>query len=174
MANMRAGRVAAVVAGLVLAAIGLAVYISYQRDIGQARERVLLGSQIAETPCGSIEYAVAGEGPPVLVSHGSGGGFDQGMDFAAPLVRKGLRVIAMSRFGYLRTPLPADASAAAQADAHACLLDALNIRRAAIIGASAGAPSAMQFALRHPERTAALVLLVPAAYVPRPGGAPPM
>jgi pimeloyl-ACP methyl ester carboxylesterase len=52
----------------------------------------------------------------------------------------------MSRFGYLRTPLPADASAAAQADAHACLLDALGIRRAAIVGASAGAPSAMQFA----------------------------
>jgi 2-hydroxy-6-oxonona-2,4-dienedioate hydrolase len=32
----------------------------------------------------------------------------------------------------------------------------------------------VQFALRHPQRTAALVLLVPAAYVPRPGGAPPM
>jgi 2-hydroxy-6-oxonona-2,4-dienedioate hydrolase len=28
----------------------------------------------------------------------------------------------------------------------------------------AGAPSAMQFALRYPERTTALVLLVPAAY----------
>jgi 2-hydroxy-6-oxonona-2,4-dienedioate hydrolase len=47
----------------------------------------------------------------------------------------------MSRFGYLRTPLPADASAEAQAEAHACLLDALNIPRAAILGASAGAPS---------------------------------
>jgi len=83
-----------------------------------------------------------------------------------------VRVIAMSRFGYLRTPLPAEASAAAQADAHACLLDALGIRRAAILGVSAGAPSSMQFALRHPERCAALVLMVPAAYVPRPGGAP--
>src|SRR5262249_35660184 len=80
------------------------------------------------------------------------------------------RVIAVSRFGYLRTPLRADASPAAQADAHACLLDALGIRRAAIVGASAGAPSSMQFALRHPERCAALVLLVPAAYAPRAGG----
>jgi 2-hydroxy-6-oxonona-2,4-dienedioate hydrolase len=78
----------------------------------------------------------------------------------------------VSRFGYLRTPLPADASPEAQADAHACLLDALGIQRAAIIGASAGAPSSMQFALRHPDRCSALVLLVPAAYVPRPGGAP--
>ncbi len=83
-------------------------------------------------------------------------------------------MIAMSRFGYLRTPLPADASAAAQADAHACLLDALGIRRAAIVGASAGAPSSVQFVLRHPDRSDALVLLVPAIYAPRAGGAPPV
>jgi pimeloyl-ACP methyl ester carboxylesterase len=86
----------------------------------------------------------------------------------------GFRVIAMSRFGYLRTPLPADASAGAQADAHACLLDALGIERVAIVAASAGAPSSMQFALRHPQRITALVLMVPAAYVPRPANAPPM
>jgi pimeloyl-ACP methyl ester carboxylesterase len=33
------------------------------------------------------------------------------------MVAHGFRIIAMSRFGYLRTPLPADASAEAQADA---------------------------------------------------------
>jgi pimeloyl-ACP methyl ester carboxylesterase len=126
---------------------------------------------VVQTPCGPIEYAAAGVGEPVLVVHGAGGGFDQGIDFARALAGRGWRVIAMSRFGYLRTPLPAEASAAAQADAHACLLDALDIRRAAIIGASAGAPSSLQFAVRHPERCTALVLLVPAAYVPRPGGA---
>ena len=81
--------------------------------------------------------------------HGSGGGYDQGLDFGEPLASKGLRIIAVSRFGYLGTPLPADASAAAQADAYACLLDALKIRRAPVIGASAGAPSAMQFALHR-------------------------
>lgn len=174
MARISAGRAAAIVIGLLVAGLFALVFACYQRDIRQARERISVGSKIAETPCGAIEYAVSGDGPPVLVVHGSGGGFDQGMDFATPLIQSGFRVIAMSRFGYLRTPLPADASAIAQADAHACLLDALNIRRAAVIGASAGAPSAMQFALRHKERTAALVLLVPAAYVPRPGGAPPM
>lgn len=98
----------------------------------------------------------------------------QGLEIAEPLARAGLRVIAVSRFGYLRTPLPADASAAAQADAHACVLDALGIRRAAVLGVSAGGPSALQFALRHPERTAALVLLVPAVYAPRPNDAPPV
>jgi 2-hydroxy-6-oxonona-2,4-dienedioate hydrolase len=177
MARTPTGRAVAILAGVLVAGLVALVVGSYQRDIHRARERVSAGSQIEETSCGPIEYAVAGDGPPVLVVHGAGGGFDQGLDFSTALVRSGFRVIAMSRFGYLRTPLPADASAAAQADAHACLLDALNIQRAAVVGASAGAPSSMQFALRHPERTAALVLLVPAAYPahvePRSEGAMP-
>jgi pimeloyl-ACP methyl ester carboxylesterase len=154
----------ALFAGFLVIGLFVLVFANYQHDIRQARERILVGSQIVETPCGSIEYAVAGDGPPVLVVHGAGGGFDQGLDLSKALVQNGFRVIAMSRFGYLRTPLPADASPAAQADAHACLLDALNIRRAAVVGFSAGAPSSMQFALRYPERATALVLLVPAAY----------
>jgi 2-hydroxy-6-oxonona-2,4-dienedioate hydrolase len=163
-----------VLVGLLVAGVCGIAYIGYQRDISQARERVSTGSQVAQTPCGPIEYAAIGAGKPVLVVHGAGGGYDQGLDFGKPLIDGGFRVITMSRFGYLRTPLPTDASAAAQADAHACLLDALGIRRAAIIGASAGAPSSMQFALRHPDRCTALVLLVPAAYVSRPAGGPPM
>lgn len=78
----------------------------------------------------------------------------------------GIRVIAMSRFGYLRTPMPADSSPAAQADAHVCLLDALGIAKAAVLGGSAGGPSALQMAIRHPDRVRALVLLVPLAYKP--------
>ena len=110
----------------------------------------------------------------MLFVHGAGGGFDQGLSAGERLAKAGLRVVLMSRFGYLRTPLPADASAAAQADAHACLLDALAIEEAAMVGASAGAPSAMQFALRHPDRCSALVLLVPAAYVARAGDEAPL
>lgn len=163
-----------ILAILLLAALVGFGYTSYQRDIAPALVRISTGSQIVQTGCGPIEYAVAGDGPPVLIVHGAGGGFDQGMELGEPLVHKGFRVIAMSRFGYLRTPLPPDATPPAQADTHACLLDALHIRRAALVGASAGAPSSMQFALRHPERTSALVLLVPASYVPRPGNAPPL
>jgi pimeloyl-ACP methyl ester carboxylesterase len=170
MANAPIGRVALVLAGLLGAAATVLVYNSYHRDITLARERVSIGGQVAQTPCGPIEYATAGDGKPVLVVHGAGGGYDQGLDFAKTLVDGGFRVIAMSRFGYLRTPLPSDPSAAAQADAHACLLDVLGIEKAAVIGASAGSPSSLQFALRHSRRCTALVLLVPAAYVPRPDG----
>ncbi len=148
------------------------IYASYRRDIVPARERLASGSRIAQTDCGQIEYATTGDGPPILVVHGAGGGYDQGLDVAGSLAQRGFRVIAMSRFGYLRTPLPANASAEAQADAHACLLDALDIPRTAIMGVSAGGPSTMQFAIRHPERTIAVVLMVPAAYVPRANGEP--
>ena len=157
-------RILAISFGALLIGLIALVFASYQRDIHQARERVLVGSQIADTPCGRIEYAVAGDGLPVLVAHGAGGGFDQGLDVSSILVQRGFRLIAVSRFGYLRTPLPPDASPAAQADNYICLLDALQVPRAAVVGFSAGAPSAMQFAIRHPERTVALVLLVPAAY----------
>jgi 2-hydroxy-6-oxonona-2,4-dienedioate hydrolase len=98
--------------------------ISYRSEIRRARARVAAGSRMLETASGPIEYAEVGEGRPVLVIHGAGGGYDQGLDLAAGLVRYGFRVIAVSRFGYLRTPLPKDASPAAQADAHAAVLDA--------------------------------------------------
>jgi pimeloyl-ACP methyl ester carboxylesterase len=157
------------IAGVAVAAalgFGLA-YARFAADLERATRRVAHGSRIAATACGPIEYAEMGEGPAVLLVHGAGGGFDQGIEFGGELARRGYRVVAMSRFGYLRTPLPADATPQAQADAHACLLDALGIQRAAIAGVSAGAPSSLQFALRYPERTNALALLVPLAYMPR-------
>jgi len=171
------GRAGGALIGLLGAGFSALAWSKYRRDIRRARERVSAGSRIVDTPFGPIEYGIAGDGPPVLAVHGAGGGFDQGLEIADPLVRSGFRVIAMSRFGYLRTPLPADASPAAQADAHARLLDALDLHRAAVVAASAGAPSAMQFALRYPERTERLVLLVPLAYPSqvqqRPEGAMP-
>jgi pimeloyl-ACP methyl ester carboxylesterase len=169
-------RVRRILGALAIGVAGLCLLAGsqYRRDLRVARERIAVGSAIAQTACGPIEYAITGQGPAVLVVHGAGGGFDQVAAMARDLGARGYTAIAPSRFGYLRTPLPADASAQAQADAHACLLDALGIDRAAIIGISAGAPSSLQFALRHPARTTALVLLVPALHAPRPGNAPPL
>jgi len=133
----------------------------FDSDMQRARAHSAQGSVLLNTRCGPIEYQESGAGVPLLAVHGSGGGHDQGMAFAGALAAHGIRVIAMSRFGYLRTPMPADASAAAQADAHVCLLDALGIPKAAVMGGSAGAPSALQMPLRHPDRVSALVLLVP-------------
>jgi len=166
-----------VAAGLALVALAASwTAWRFDREITSARARAAEGGVLMQTRCGPIEYQEAGAGVPLLAVHGSGGGHDQGMAFAARLANKGIRVIAMSRFGYLRTPMPADASAAAQADAHVCLLDALGIGRAAVMGGSAGAPSALQMAIRHPDRVSALILLVPLAYKPpsQADSAPPM
>jgi len=171
----RAARAAAA-AGVLIAVSALSIWWRFERDIRSASARSAQGSTMIATRCGPIEVQQAGAGVPLLVVHGSGGGHDQGMAFAGALAQKGIHVIAMSRFGYLRTPMPADASAAAQADAHVCLLDALGIRRAAVMGGSAGAPSALQMAIRHPDRVSALILLVPLTYKPptQSDSAPPM
>jgi 2-hydroxy-6-oxonona-2,4-dienedioate hydrolase len=155
-----------IVAGAIIGIAALLIWWRFHSDIKQARARVAHGSVLIATGCGLIEYQEAGAGVPLLAVHGSGGGYDQGMAFAGALAHQGIRVIAMSRFGYLRTPMPADASPAAQADVHVCLLDALGIRQAGVLGGSAGAPSALQMAIRHPKRVNALVLMVPLAYKP--------
>jgi pimeloyl-ACP methyl ester carboxylesterase len=56
--------------------------------------------------------------------------------------------------------MPPNATPAAQADAFAALLDALEIDQIDVIGISAGATSALQLALRHPERVKHLAVLV--------------
>jgi pimeloyl-ACP methyl ester carboxylesterase len=150
-----------------LAIAGIAVmWAEYAISINRAIARIESGSDVVSTRFGAVEYADAGIGDPVLMIHGSGGGFDQGLDFSRRLIDGGFRIIAPSRFGYLRSDFPADASPDAQADAFAELLDHLKIDRTVVIGGSAGAPSAMQFALRYPQRCAALILLVPLGYAP--------
>ena len=56
--------------------------------------------------------------------------------------------------------MPPNATPAAQADALAALLDALDIGQIDVIGLSAGATSALQLALRHPEKVKHLAVLV--------------
>ncbi len=162
----RGGRRALLVLAMVLVGAAFLIGWIFSSDMQRARAHSVQGSVLLPTRCGPIEYQETGTGVPLLAVHGSGGGHDQGMAFAGRLAAQGIRVIAMSRFGYLRTPMPADASAAAQAAAHVCLLDALGIAQAAVVGGSAGAPSALQMAIRHPDRVGALVLLVPLAYKP--------
>jgi pimeloyl-ACP methyl ester carboxylesterase len=78
-------------------------------------------------------------------------------------------VIAPSvRYGYLRTPRPeGHTSPAAEADAHASLLDAVGIHEwVVVIGASAGALSATQFANRYSDRVSRLILRVRENWAP--------
>ncbi len=116
-------------------------------------------STIAETRAGKIEFVRAGDGPVVLVFHGAPGGFDQAMLYGSALAEAGFQVLAPSRPGYLLTPLSAGLTPEQQADAMLALLDSLGISSVAALGVSLGAPAAIEFARRHPDRTWALVLV---------------
>ena len=113
-------------------------------------------SQLINTRRGLIEFAIHGEGAAVINCHGTGGGYDQGLVISRLL--DGYRGIAVSRAGYLRTPLETGRFPAELADVYAAMLDSLSIEKAAILGLSGGGMSAAHFALRYPKRCPALIL----------------
>ena len=151
-------RSAALAAGVAIPAFGLS--LRYRRDLNAARARLAaVERHVVSTRWGAVEYAERGSGEPVLVVHGIYHNCVGGLLSVRDLFPD-RRVIAPSRFGYLGSSMPPNATPAAQADAFAALLDALDIRQIDVIGLSAGATSALQLALRHPEKVKHLAVLV--------------
>lgn len=149
---------------MLTAAVIVYVLASFQNDMAFAYGRISEGSNIIYTENGTLEYSDHGNGSPVLVVHGAGGGYDQGILLSQLFFGKNaeaLRIIAPSRFGFLHTPMPvaSGASFAAQADSFADMLEQLGIEKVTVVGFSAGGPSAIEFALRYPEKTMHLVLV---------------
>ncbi len=144
-------------AAVALFAIGVFLSFSYMGDIRTARERLAVSSSTIYTPCGTIEYAEQGRGYPVLVIHGSGGGFDQGLLLGDLFIGDGYRIIAPSRFGYLSS-IPEKHSVVDQAENFNCLLEALNIQHVAVLAFSAGGISGLTFVHKFPGKTSALIL----------------
>ncbi len=149
--------------GLAISLIAFATLSSYiasfQKWKRRATVRVQTESTLATTALGPIEYQCQGEGPTLLFVHGSPGGYDQGVAFAKLLRSRGHTSIAISRPGYLRSPLSSGRTPEEQADLYVALLDTLGISQAKIVGISGGGPSTLQFALRHPERCQGLVMI---------------
>lgn len=144
--------------------VGLAAPAAYlvrrhRRDQADAWARLAeVDRTTVETPRGRVEYAVRGSGPPLLVSHGIFHGCD-GALLSVRDLQAGRWVIAPSRFGYLGSTLPPDATPSDQADAFVDLLDHLAVERSDVIGISAGATAALELARRHPDRVDHLVVL---------------
>ena len=132
----------------------------YRRDMNAARARVAaVERHVVSTQWGAVEYAERGSGAPVLVVHGIYQNCVSGL-FSVRDLFADRRVIAPSRFGYLGSSMPPNPTPAAQADAFTALLDALGIGQIDVVGLSAGTPSALQLALRHPEKVKHLAVLV--------------
>lgn len=156
-----------VILSAAMAVVVFYLYQTFQADVAVAEERISKGSEIINAANGTLEYADVGSGYPVLVLHGAGGGYDQGILLSQIFFgddNDQFRIVAPSRFGFLHTPIPdggnnQKSSFAAQADAYADLLDNLNIKKVVVVGFSAGGPSSIEFALRHPDKTSQLVLV---------------
>jgi 3-oxoadipate enol-lactonase len=109
-----------------------------------------------------LDGEIAGQGPPVVLLHGLSATRRNVVQGSRALLRRGYRLIAYdarghgasspgTRYGY--PELIEDLEA---------VLDDLGIDRVALVGSSMGAATGMAFALRHPERVAALVQITPA------------
>lgn len=146
-------------AALGLGAAGAVAELVYRRDMRRAYGRVRGKSRIMRSAYGDVEYAEGGDGPAVLVVHGSGGGYDQGQLIAENFLDEGWRWIAPSRFGYLRSTFREGATFEEQAQAYAALLDHLGVERVAVVAFSHGGPSALLFALLYPQRVSSLTLV---------------
>ena len=140
MSNLRHGLVALLLVVFAATALGVA-YARWQ--IHKAYDRLAGRSSVVRTSQGVVEFTDTGRGPPVLVVHGSGGGFDQGELIADAVLGDGWRTITPSRFGYLRSEVPAGAGFDEQAHAYAELLDHLHVDKVAVVALSYGGPKAV-------------------------------
>ncbi|MBM3942433.1 MAG: alpha/beta hydrolase [SAR202 cluster bacterium] len=119
-----------------------------------------------------MHYEVHGQGPALVMLHGGLGGGEG----CAPLVANHAQALAgrfttvfLDRRGAGRSETPREGySMQTYAQDLRCLLDRLNIRRAHVLGSSAGGPIAMRFALDFPGMTETLLLINTMSYVQEP------
>jgi len=109
-----------------------------------------------------LDGEIAGEGPPVVLLHGLSATRRNVVQGSRALLRRGYRLIAYDARGHgASSPAPAYGYPELIEDLEAVLAE-LEVERAALVGSSMGAATAMAFAMRHPERAAAVVQITPA------------
>ena len=110
----------------------------------------------------TLEGEVLGEGPPVVLLHGLSATRRNVVQGSRALVKRGYRLVSYDARGHGRSsPAPSYQYADLVEDLSA-VLDHLDLERAALVGSSMGAATAMAFTLKHPERVPALVQITPA------------
>lgn len=118
-------------------------------------------SKFLRTPKGELHYHVAGEGPPVLLLHGSGPGVSGWANFRGnlPVFAKDFTtyVLDMPGFGksYSAETNPLLSAQGAVQD----FLDGLGLGPLPIVGNSMGGAIAARIAADHPERVSRLVAI---------------
>ena len=109
---MKRSVLAGIAAGVAIPAYD--VYLRYRRDMKAARARLAaVDRHVISTRWGAVEYAERGSGDPVFVVHGIFQNCIGGLLFFRDISDR--RFIAPSRFGYLGSSIPSNATVAAQA-----------------------------------------------------------
>jgi pimeloyl-ACP methyl ester carboxylesterase len=110
----------------------------------------------------TLEGESLGEGPPVVLLHGLSATRRNVVQGSRALAKRGYRLISYDARGHgASSPAPVYEYPDLVADL-AAVLEHLELERAALVGSSMGAATAMAFALEHPERVPALVQITPA------------
>jgi pimeloyl-ACP methyl ester carboxylesterase len=114
----------------------------------------LPGAKFITTKGGRIHYVDMGEGPPILLMHGSGAGLADWQEGAIELLSKNHRVIALDYFGNGFSERNSDFTYGYDlwVEQAVALLDALHIDHVTVIGHSVGGAMACILATDHPER----------------------
>lgn len=126
-------------------------------------------SKFIEVDGMNVHYRDEGEGPVVVLLHGTGASLHTWDDWTRSLLLEGYRVVRMDlpAFG-LTGPHPADDyRIAAYVDFVARFADQLGLPPFVLGGNSLGGLIAWSFALDHPARVRALLLVDPAGYPPQ-------
>jgi pimeloyl-ACP methyl ester carboxylesterase len=121
------------------------------------------GKGYVTTPMGQVAYRDLGPRTtrvPMLLLHMTPLSMIQFAEAQNAIAAKGIRVIAIDTPGYgMSDPPPeAEPTIAAFADNLVAVLDQLKIQKVVIAGHHTGACIATSFAVRHPERVAAIIL----------------
>ncbi|XVQ09284.1 alpha/beta fold hydrolase [Spirillospora sp. CA-255316] len=111
------------------------------------------------TALGTVAVTVAGEGPPLVLLHANPGDH-RDYDAVVPALSQRYTTYGVDWPGYGGSAGTAAApSAMAYAEILPEIVDALGLDRVALIGNSVGGYAAASFAIAHPDRVTALVLV---------------
>ncbi len=118
-------------------------------------------SRTLATPDGDLHYHEAGEGPPLLLLHGSGPGVSGWANFSGNLGRfaRHFRTLVLDLPGF-GTSHPVDGNPVIHAPAAVlAFMDGLGLDRMAMVGNSLGGGVVARLAANDPERVSRLVTL---------------
>ena len=118
-------------------------------------------SRTLATPNGELHYHEAGDGPPLVLLHGSGPGVSGWANFGdnLPTFAGSFRSLVLDLPGFGRSYSPNQNPVIHAPDAVVAFLDGLGIDRAAVIGNSLGGKVAALVAASHPARVTRLVTI---------------